>query len=112
MTSSRPLLVLLWFIHVTIPVLEAQEVKVEPEVTGYLGEEVTLRCQFIPGPKDDIISQVEWELETPAGDKIFIIVSRGESRGRTPAAFSFPSGAFEGTTTLVVKGEYGPVPSD
>ncbi|KAJ4931230.1 hypothetical protein JOQ06_025528 [Pogonophryne albipinna] len=133
MTSSRPLLILLWFIQVTFPVLEAQEVKVQPEVTGYLGEEVTLRCQFIPGPEDDIISQVQWELETPAGEGILIIASKGESevtvhnsslKGRVKIAeqsliigdvekedagsytctvTAYPSGAFEGTTKLVVK---------
>ncbi|KAK5898676.1 hypothetical protein CesoFtcFv8_008228 [Champsocephalus esox] len=116
-----------------LPVLEAQEVKVEPEVTGYLGEEVTLRCQFTPGPADDIISQVEWELETPEGEDITIIVSKGESGVSVPDTFlkgrvkiaeqsliigdvemrdagpytcsvaAFPSGAFEGTTKLVVK---------
>ncbi|KAI4811431.1 hypothetical protein KUCAC02_014340 [Chaenocephalus aceratus] len=92
----------------------------EPEVTGYLGEEVTLRCQFIPGPKDDIISQVEWELETPEGEDITIIVSGGrvkiaeqsliignvetrDAGSYTCSVAAFPSGAFKGTTKLVVQ---------
>ena len=118
-----------------VAVLEAQQVKVEPEVTGYLGEEVTLRCQYIPGPEDDIISQVQWELKTPEGEDILIIVSNANSgvsvqdtflKGRVKIAeqsliiqdvemrdagsytcivTAFPSGVFEGTTQLVVKGE-------
>ncbi|XP_033979832.1 carcinoembryonic antigen-related cell adhesion molecule 1-like [Trematomus bernacchii] len=117
----------------TINFLEAQQVKVEPEVTGYLGKEVTLRCQYIPGPEDDIISQVQWELKTPEGEDILIIVSNANSgvsvqdtflKGRVKIAeqsliiqdvemrdagsytcivTAFPSGVFEGTTQLVVK---------
>ncbi|XP_034077479.1 carcinoembryonic antigen-related cell adhesion molecule 8-like isoform X2 [Gymnodraco acuticeps] len=120
-------------VTLTINFLEAQQLKMEPEVTGYLGEEVTLRYQFIPGPKDDIISQVQWKLKTPEGEEITIIVSRGESGVSVPETFlkgrvkiaeqsliiedvemrdagsyicsvtAFPSGAFEGTTKLVVK---------
>ncbi|KAL3059698.1 hypothetical protein OYC64_014322 [Pagothenia borchgrevinki] len=117
----------------TINYLEAQQVKVEPEVTGYLGEEVTLRCQYIPGPEDDIIVQVQWELKTPEGEDILIIVSNAYSevsvqdtflKGRVKIAeqsliiqdvemrdagsytcivTAFPSGVFEGTIQLVVK---------
>ncbi|KAF3839296.1 hypothetical protein F7725_018013 [Dissostichus mawsoni] len=116
-----------------VQVLEAQQLKMEPEVTGYLGQEVTLRCQYIPGPKDDIISQVLWELKTPEGEEITIIVSNAESgvsvqdsslKGRAKIAeqsliiqdvemrdagsytcivTAFPSGVFEGTTKLVVQ---------
>ncbi|XP_033959190.1 myelin protein P0-like isoform X2 [Pseudochaenichthys georgianus] len=136
--SKSPAMLLIYIM--LLPVLEAQEVKMEPEVTGYLGEEVTLRCQFIPGPKDDTISQVEWELETPEGEDITIIVSRGESDVSVPDTFlkgrvkiaeqsliigdvemrdagsytcsvaAFPSGAFEGTTKLVVQ-EQKPLPA-
>ncbi|KAJ4931231.1 hypothetical protein JOQ06_025529 [Pogonophryne albipinna] len=129
--SKSPAMLLIYIM--LLPVLEAQEVKVQPEVTGYLGEEVTLRCQFIPGTEDDIISQVQWELETPAGEEILIIVSKGESevtvhnsslKGRvkiaeqsliigdvemgdagsyTCSVTAYPSGSFEGTTKLNVQ---------
>ncbi|XP_034077481.1 nectin-3-like protein [Gymnodraco acuticeps] len=129
--SKSPAMLLIYIM--LLPVLEAQELKMQPEVTGYLGEEVTLRCQFIPGPKDDIISQVEWELKTPAGEEITIIVSsvvsgisvhnsslkervkiaeqsliigyveKGDAGWYTCSVAAFPSGSFEGTTQLIVQ---------
>ncbi|KAI9515314.1 hypothetical protein NQZ68_026046 [Dissostichus eleginoides] len=117
----------------TIPVavLEAQQVKMEPEVTGYLGEEVTLRCRFIPGPYDQI-SRVQWALKTPEGEDILIIVFNAISGVSVPDTFlkgrvkiaeqsliigdvemrdagsytcsvvALLSGLFEGTTQLIV----------
>ena len=115
---------------------EAQEVKVWPEVTGYLGHDVTLPCQFIPGPGGDSITQLQWNLKPPEGEKISIIVSNAKvgvgvhesflkervaiaeqsliirdvgmgNTGSNTCSFStFPSGSFEGTTNLVVRGEY------
>ncbi|XP_033979834.1 nectin-4-like isoform X1 [Trematomus bernacchii] len=129
--SKSPAMLLIYIM--LLPVLEAQQVKVEPEVTGYLGEEVTLRCQFIPGPEDDIISQFQWELKTPEGEDILIIVSNAESEvsvhnsslkervkiadqsliigdvkirdagSYTCTVTAFPGGVFEGTTKLVVQ---------
>ncbi|XP_010768857.1 nectin-2-like isoform X2 [Notothenia coriiceps] len=125
--SKSPAMLLIYII--LLPVVE---LKVQPEVTGYLGEEVTLRCQFIPGPEDQI-SQFQWELKAPEGDKILIIVSNAISGVNTPETFlkgrvkiadqsliiedvemrdagsytcsvtTYPSGAFEETTKLVVK---------
>ncbi|XP_049903025.1 nectin-2-like isoform X2 [Epinephelus moara] len=133
-TCSRSPLLLLWFIHVTIPVLEAQEVKVWPEVTEYLGHDVTLPCTFIPGPQDAGITQVQWELKPPEGEIIIlivlnvnfgVIVPNTSLKGRveleeqsliirdvqmtdagpyTCSITTFPSGTFEGTTNLVVQG--------
>ncbi|KAI9515312.1 hypothetical protein NQZ68_026044 [Dissostichus eleginoides] len=115
-----------------IMLLPVLELKMEPEVTGYLGEEVTLRCQFIPGPEEQI-SQFQWALKTPEGEDILIIVSNAKSGVNVPETFlkervkiaeqsliigdveirdagsytcsvtAFPSGAFEGTTKLVVQ---------
>ncbi|XP_049438475.1 nectin-1-like isoform X3 [Epinephelus fuscoguttatus] len=74
-TCSRSPLLLLWFIHVTIPaVLEAQEVKVSSTVTGYLGHDVTLPCTFIQGAQHADITQVQWELKPPEGENIVLIV--------------------------------------
>ncbi|XP_034077480.1 carcinoembryonic antigen-related cell adhesion molecule 8-like isoform X3 [Gymnodraco acuticeps] len=113
-------------VTLTINFLEAQQLKMEPEVTGYLGEEVTLRYQFIPGPKDDIISQVQWKLKTPEGEEITIIVSReglgAEGLGSeglhilakiiTAGLFVLIVGTMLATTLFIIRKRYGPVPSD
>ncbi|XP_070822904.1 nectin 1a-like [Chaetodon trifascialis] len=134
-TCIRSPLVLLKLMHITLlpAVLEAQEVKVQPEVTGYLGRDVTLPCQFIQGPKHSNITQVQWELKPPEGEKIIIIVSNDELGVSIQDTFreervelaehslviraaemrdaglytcsivTFPSGSFEGTTNFVVQ---------
>ncbi len=118
-----------------LEVLESQEVKVQPKVTGYLGHDVTLPCQFIPGPENAMITQVQWELQPPEGEKILIIAFNGnfgvnaldtflkervknaeqsliiknvevrDAGSYTCSITTFPSGSFEGTTNLVVQGE-------
>ncbi|XP_035264718.1 uncharacterized protein LOC118222894 isoform X2 [Anguilla anguilla] len=45
-------------------VVESQSVSVEPQVTAYLGGEVTLRCQFIQGGSSANATQVEWRKES------------------------------------------------
>ncbi|XP_049902631.1 carcinoembryonic antigen-related cell adhesion molecule 1-like [Epinephelus moara] len=131
---SKSPLILLELIYITLlPVLEAQEVKVSSTVTGYLGHDVTLPCTFIPGPKDASITQVQWELNPPEGEKIILIVfnlnfgtsvhntslkdrvkleeqsliirdvEMSDAELYTCSITTFPSGSFEGTTNLVVK---------
>ncbi|XP_054477777.1 uncharacterized protein LOC129109685 isoform X1 [Anoplopoma fimbria] len=128
-TYSKSPVTLLKVIFMTLlPVLEAEEVK----VTGYIGHDVTLPCQFIPRP-NDTITQVQWEFEPPDGEKINIIVSSSihgatvnESflKGRveieeqsliirdvessdagsyTWTISSFPRGVFDGTINLLVQ---------
>ncbi|XP_031709413.1 nectin-2-like isoform X3 [Anarrhichthys ocellatus] len=127
-TCSKSPFTLLKVIFITLlPVLEAQV-----KVTGYLGHDVTLPCQFIPGPNDSI-SQVQWELEQPDGKKINIIVSNSVYGVNVSESFLkerveikeqsliirdvemrdagsyicsiavFPRGSFEGTTNLHVQ---------
>ncbi|XP_035238522.1 T-cell immunoreceptor with Ig and ITIM domains-like isoform X4 [Anguilla anguilla] len=45
-------------------VVESLSVSVEPQVTAYLGGEVTLRCQFIKGGSAANATQVEWRKES------------------------------------------------
>ncbi|XP_032374721.1 nectin-2 isoform X2 [Etheostoma spectabile] len=125
--------ILLKLIYITLhPVLEAQEVKVLPEVTGYVGRDVTLPCQFIQAPQGDNITQLQWTLQLPEGKEITIIVVhfpsghfvnesfkdrvgiaeqslliRGvemrDAGSYTCSITSFPSGSLKGTTNLVVQ---------
>ncbi|XP_035862644.1 nectin-2-like isoform X2 [Sander lucioperca] len=125
--------ILLKLIYITLlPVLEAQEVKVLPEVTGYLGRDVTLPCQFIQAPQGSNITQVQWDLISPEGKEILIIVFNVQFGLNVPESFkgrvdiaeqsliirgvemrdagsytcsiaSFPSGSLKGTTNLVVQ---------
>ncbi|XP_028437077.1 nectin-2 [Perca flavescens] len=133
MKTCRSPVILLKLICITLlPVLEAQEVKVLPEVTVYLGRDVTLPCQFIPAPQGANVTQVQWDLISPEGEEILIfvfnvkdglyvnesfkdrvdiaeqsLIIRGvEMRDAGPytcSIASFPSGSFKGTTNLVVQ---------
>ncbi|XP_060114219.1 LOW QUALITY PROTEIN: nectin-2 [Heteronotia binoei] len=47
-----------------LAVVLAQRVKVQDEVTGYVGQEVTLPCNFINTSPDIKVSQVTWLKET------------------------------------------------
>ncbi|XP_050931986.1 nectin-3-like protein [Lates calcarifer] len=128
--NTSPLLMLIYF---TLRVLEAQQVNVKPEATGYLGHDITLPCQFIQGPENANITQVQWDLLEPEGKRVTIIVSNSQfgvniydsplkgrveikeqsliikdvemaDAGSYMCTFTtFPSGSFEGTTKLVVK---------
>uniref|UniRef100_A0A3Q3LBL5 Ig-like domain-containing protein n=1 Tax=Mastacembelus armatus TaxID=205130 RepID=A0A3Q3LBL5_9TELE len=115
--------------------VSAQQLTVWPEVTGYLGHNVTLPCKFNSGAKGTAMSQVQWDLLQPEGKNIIIIVSsvqhgahihESSLKGRvgiseesliiksvemrdagsyTCRVATFPSGSFEGTTKLIVLGE-------
>ncbi|XP_038565744.1 nectin-2-like [Micropterus salmoides] len=133
-TCSKSPIILLELMYITLlPVLEAQKVKVWPEVTGYLGQDVTLPCHFIPGSKGENVAQVQWDLNPPQGEKLNIIVSNGnygiaaqntflkervdikeqsliirqvemrDAGSYTCNIAAFPSGSFEGNTNLVVQ---------
>lgn len=116
-------------------VLEAQEVKVQREVNGYLGRDVSLPCKFIPGPDNDNITQIQWDVKAADGHRITILVFhsvfgvdvhdtflkekvrfandsltiRGvEKRDAglyTCKIAAYPAGSFERSTNLVVRGE-------
>ncbi|XP_029307672.1 nectin-4-like isoform X2 [Cottoperca gobio] len=129
--SKSPIILKLIYITL-LPALEAQEVKVSPEVTGVVGRDVTLPCQYIPRSDMDSINQVQWMLSPPGGENIIVIVSNGQLvsvqdsflKGRVEIAeqsliirdvekndsgsytctvTAFPTGSFSGTTDLVVQ---------
>ncbi|AWO96337.1 putative carcinoembryonic antigen-related cell adhesion molecule 5-like [Scophthalmus maximus] len=102
-------------------------------VIGYLGHNVTLPCQFIQGPEKGIITQVQWSLLQPEGNRYTIIVSNKKFGVNIPESplkekvaikeqaliienvemknaglymctlATFPSGSFDGTTSLIVQ---------
>ncbi|KAM3613723.1 uncharacterized protein V6R79_004239 [Siganus canaliculatus] len=112
-------------------VLEAQSISVQPEVTGYVGHDVTLRCQLIPTSGN--ISQIHWELVSSEGQNIQIIIDHvsfglnisntflkmrvkleeqslvitnvemRDAGTYTCHIVSFPSGSLRGTVNLIVK---------
>ncbi|KAM8733903.1 nectin 1a-like isoform 1-T2 [Acanthopagrus schlegelii] len=133
-TWSRSALMLLKLMYITLlPVLESQDVKVPSAVTGYVGHDVTLPCDFIPGQNDTKITQVQWALKPPGGEEIIIIVfsytlgvsthetflkgrveikeqsliiknvKKGDAGSYTCSIATFPSGSFERSTELVVQ---------
>ncbi|XP_029307674.1 nectin-2-like [Cottoperca gobio] len=126
------LLRLLCFLHIVISALEAQEVKVSPEVTGVVGHDVTLPCQYIPRSFRERIYRVQWTLKSPGGEDIDIIdnresvrvqdsflkgrveiveqsliirdVKKNDSGSYTCTVTAFLTGSSSGTTDLVVQG--------
>lgn len=123
---------LLEMIFVTLlPALEAQKLSVLPEVTGYVGQDVTLPCHFIKSP-NNTITQVQWSLRGEGHDTTIVVsnshrgVSIPEShlKGRvaiteqsliirdvnmedegsyTCTISAFPSGSFTDKTILTVR---------
>ncbi|XP_034772085.2 nectin-1 isoform X1 [Acipenser ruthenus] len=53
---------------------DSQRVKVEPEVSSFPGQDVTLRCSFSDPTGEVKKSQVTWIRETPDGKKVNIAV--------------------------------------
>ncbi|XP_071326933.1 nectin-2-like isoform X2 [Trachinotus anak] len=131
-SKSPPMLLKLIYITL-LPVLEAHRVNVQPEVTGYLGQDVTLPCQFIQESGNASITQVQWDLLQPEGEPITIVVSSSQFGVNIPDSplkgglditeqsltikdvemrdaglyrctiATFPLGSFVGTTKLVVR---------
>lgn len=141
-TCSRSTYLLQKLIYFALlPVIEAQKVNVMPEVTGYLQSDVTLSCQFIRGPEDSNVTQLQWDLLQPEGVKVTLVVLSSQHglkvhdsplKGRIDIAeqsliiknvemadagsytchiSTFPFGSFEGTTKLVVR-EQKPISTD
>ncbi|XP_047455051.1 nectin-4-like [Mugil cephalus] len=132
-TCSESLLLMLNLICVALPVLEAQRIKVLPEVTGYLGEDVTLPCNFTQGQTLNSITHVQWNVlssdryrttlivfnsayglvihESPLkgrleieGESLIIkSVEKTDAGSYVCIISAFPSGSYEGTTKLIVQ---------
>ncbi|KAM8846148.1 nectin 1a-like [Synchiropus picturatus] len=45
-----------------LPALEAQRIEVQPKVTGYTNDDVTLHCRFIRGAEESKVDTVQWNL--------------------------------------------------
>ncbi|XP_014866554.1 PREDICTED: nectin-1-like [Poecilia mexicana] len=113
----------------SFPDLQAETLK----VTGYVGEDVILKCQFVPESGNFI--QVEWEFESmtllvfnpqlemnikdsPLKERINLIeqslkirdVKMTDSGNYTCTVTAFPSGSHEETIELVVTGDPPPEP--
>ncbi|XP_034409586.1 nectin-4-like isoform X1 [Cyclopterus lumpus] len=129
---KSPVTLLKVIVIALLTALEAQARDVWPVVTGYVGHDVTLPCQFIPGPKVNI-TQVQWELGAPEGIKIKVLVfsstfgvnisesflkrrvaleeqsliirnvEMGDAGSYTCSVAAFPSGSFQGNTNLLVQ---------
>ncbi|XP_041650403.1 nectin-2-like [Cheilinus undulatus] len=64
MTSCNISCLLLLKMFITLlPVFEATQIQVLPEVTGYVGHAVTLPCQFIRTHQEVKVTLVEWRLK-------------------------------------------------
>ncbi|XP_047453769.1 nectin-4-like [Mugil cephalus] len=132
-TCHRPFHLLIRLVYITlVSVLEAQRIKVLPEVTGYLGEDVTLPCNFIQGQTLDNITQVQWNVLSPGNRTTLIVfnsaygldihesplkgrleiegesliiksVEKTDAGSYVCSISAFPSGSHEGTTKLIVQ---------
>ncbi|KAM8846791.1 uncharacterized protein ACB058_013020 [Synchiropus picturatus] len=70
-----------------LPALEAQRLEVQPKVTGYTNDDVTLHCRFIPGAGAKIRT-VQWHLvstENKAPEPIVVFyINHGTDVKETP----------------------------
>ncbi|XP_053737533.1 myelin protein P0 [Synchiropus splendidus] len=57
-----PEVLLLLLSTLLLPALEAQRLEVQPKVTGYTNDDVTLHCRFIPGAEESKVDIVQWNL--------------------------------------------------
>uniref|UniRef100_A0A667ZQX5 Ig-like domain-containing protein n=1 Tax=Myripristis murdjan TaxID=586833 RepID=A0A667ZQX5_9TELE len=101
------------FLLLFFAVFEAQEIRIWPEVTGYVGDDVTLTCQFIKGPADsvNIFNSTLKERVSFAGgpkyDQSLVIrdVQTADGGLYQCSVATFPCGSFDKTTQLIVRGE-------
>ncbi|CDQ92341.1 unnamed protein product [Oncorhynchus mykiss] len=93
---------LLVHIGLSSVVLEAQ-VSVEPQVTGYLGNDVTLRCKLLQGN----LIQAEWQWEISDTEKFTIAVfspNLGQNISESPLKGRLEfAGASTGDSSITIK---------
>ncbi|MED6239608.1 hypothetical protein ATANTOWER_008566 [Ataeniobius toweri] len=131
-TCNRQSLVLSLIFISLFPDLQALEVK--PEVTGLIGQEVVLKCPFIPGPQNSTIDQIQWDIQSLSVNSTILVFSSiyGMSIKESPlkervniteqslkirdvkmidaglytcSISTFPSGSLKATTKLFVLGK-------
>ncbi|XP_038140160.1 myelin protein zero-like protein 3 [Cyprinodon tularosa] len=138
MRTYRLYLLIVNIIFITsFPDLQAQKLEVLPEVPGYLGHEVVLRCRFITSSKDSIVSQVQWDIKSESENSTILVFNSDhgmtiresslkdrvnltehslkitdlkltDTGSYTCSISVYPSGSFKKSTTLIVYDE--PVP--
>ncbi|MEQ2271554.1 hypothetical protein XENORESO_005980 [Xenotaenia resolanae] len=133
-TCNRLSLVLSLIFISLFPDLQAQKVEVKPEVTGLLGQEVVLKCQFNPGSQNSTIDQIQWDIQSLNGNSTILVFHRRYGMSikesllkervnlteqslkirdvkmidaglYTCSISTFPSGSLKATTKLFVLGE-------
>ncbi|XP_029694646.1 nectin-4-like isoform X4 [Takifugu rubripes] len=77
-TRRRPLMLLNLMYISLLPVSPAQRIVSPAVVTGYLRQNVSLPCKFIPGPTNDQINQVQWGFKENERNETIILVSNQE----------------------------------
>ncbi|XP_054597083.1 uncharacterized protein [Nothobranchius furzeri] len=74
-TWTRSFHLFLKLISVTVlPVLQAQKLEFQSEVTGYLGHDVILPCELIQGQNLASLSLVQWNFQQAGKNKTIILV--------------------------------------
>lgn len=106
------------------------------KVTGYLRHDVFLPCKFIPGPKHDSVTQVQWGFKEAEQNETVILVSnhqygvdirdtflKGKVKIQEQSLIisdleerdagwyackitAFPGGSFEASIQLIVQGKH------
>lgn len=116
-------------------VFQAQRIVSPAVVTGFLRQDVSLPCKFIPGPMKDHITQVQWGFKEKDQNETIILVFHQELRIKIHDTFlrdkvsikeealiishleerdagtytckiaAFPGGSFQASIQLLVEGE-------
>lgn len=116
-------------------VFQAQRIISQAKVTGYLRHDVFLPCEFIPGPTNDNVTQVQWGFGEMEQNETVILVSNPQYGLKVHDTFlkdkvamreqslivrdlakrdaglyackisAFPSGAFVASIRLMVRGK-------
>ncbi|KAM9797857.1 uncharacterized protein ACB057_008892 [Neosynchiropus ocellatus] len=74
-TLIKPPEVLLLLSALLLPALEAQKLEVQPKVTGYTNNEVTLHCRFIRGSEQSQVTAVRWDLVSTGNQPQQLIIA-------------------------------------
>lgn len=121
--------------YLILAVLGAKQLKASPEVSAFIGNDVTIPCQLIQQPENTNITQVQWTLLQPEQEAVPLIVYNSQLGLNIPnsplsqrvkltgqsliiravemadaglytcSISAFPSGKFERITKLVVEGK-------